>query len=105
MPVFRSTWCGRRSSPVSLSSTKELAPSAWCERRMVRREGDSCRLGTATFVSLILQIAESFFEVCSQARKSCRAENRPEGGPYASSQAAYQGAIAVGNPKKQLWLS
>ncbi|MEM9964583.1 MAG: hypothetical protein AAGC58_04470 [Asticcacaulis sp.] len=72
---------------------------------MLRREGDTFRLGTAIFVSLILQIAESFFEVCSQARKSCRAENRPEGGPYASSQAAYQGAIAVGNPKKQLWLS
>src|SRR5690606_37509389 len=73
MPVLRSTWCGRRSSPVSLSSTNELAPSAWCERRMLRREGDTFRLGTAIFVSLILQIAESL-RYGSQARKSCRAE-------------------------------
>src|SRR5437879_9462570 len=47
MPVFRSTWCGRFSSPVSLSSTKELAPSAWWERRMLRRDGEVLRLGTA----------------------------------------------------------
>src|SRR3954447_6189260 len=47
MPVFRSTWCGRFSSPVSLSSTKELAPSAWCDRRMLRRDGEVFLLGTA----------------------------------------------------------
>src|SRR4030095_4809703 len=47
MPVFRSTWCGRFSSPVSLSSTKEFGPSAWCDRRMLRRDGEVFRLGTA----------------------------------------------------------
>src|SRR5690349_24414949 len=47
MPVFRSTWCGRFSSPVSLSSWKELGFSAWCERRMFRRDGEVLRLGTA----------------------------------------------------------
>src|ERR1700743_1544111 len=51
MPVFRSTWCGRRSSPVSLSSMKLLAPRAWCERRMLRREGEVFRLGTAIVIS------------------------------------------------------
>src|SRR5580700_4565817 len=47
MPVFRSMWCGWRSSPVSLSSMKLLAFSAWCERRMPAREGETLRLGTA----------------------------------------------------------
>src|SRR6188768_4036703 len=47
MPVLRSTWCGRFSSPVSLSSWNEFGPSAWCERRMLRRDGEVLRLGTA----------------------------------------------------------
>src|SRR3954467_3921089 len=55
MPVFRSTWCGRRSSPVSLSSMNELAPRAWCDRRMFRREGEVFLLGTAIEVTLLVE--------------------------------------------------
>src|ERR1700733_9727640 len=46
MPLLRSMWCGRRSSPESLSSTYVgfLRPSA--ERRMPRFDGDVLRLGT-----------------------------------------------------------
>src|ERR1700722_4983574 len=48
MPLLRSIWCGRRSSPESLSSTEDGALSASAERRMPRREGEVLRLGTAT---------------------------------------------------------
>ena len=47
IPVFRSMWCGRRSSPEFLSSTYVGAFSASAERRMPRFDGEVFRFGTA----------------------------------------------------------
>src|SRR5947209_17143123 len=47
IPVLRSTWCGRRSSPESLSSMYVGLRKASAERRMPRLDGDTLRFGTA----------------------------------------------------------
>jgi len=47
IPVFRSIWCGRRNSPLSLSSTYVGRTSASADRRMPRLEGVVFRFGTA----------------------------------------------------------
>src|SRR5262249_13667552 len=51
IPVLRSMWWGRRSSPESLSSTWVGGASASAERRIPRRDGDVLRFGTAMLFS------------------------------------------------------
>src|SRR5262249_49484462 len=51
MPVLRSMWWGRRSSPESLASPWVGGAGAWAERRIPRRDGDVLRFGTAMFFS------------------------------------------------------
>src|SRR5262249_29297364 len=47
MPLLRSMWCGRRSSPESLSSIYVGCLRASAERRIPRLEGETFRFGTA----------------------------------------------------------
>src|SRR3954470_11826087 len=78
MPVLRSMWCGRRYSPVCLSSTTAGMLSAWCERRMSRREGLTFFFGTA--IVMILVSAHDDAEPGARAHW-CRADRpRPPGG-------------------------
>src|SRR5690606_19172568 len=85
-------WCERRSSPVSLSSTCGLEPSESCERRMLRREGDTLRFGTAMSVSIFYKVgARGGAKTTAAARKS-----RLRGRAYASTRAGVQaGACTV----------
>jgi hypothetical protein len=46
-PQAAQTWCGRFNSPQFGHSTAPTAVSAWCERRMLRRDFEVFFLGTA----------------------------------------------------------